>query len=106
MFRVVLLIGLFLLPVGAAHAQDTSDSELAKANADLARYYKSGDLNKALVAAERLVQIVTLRHGSDHLTTAKALKNRGRIEDQKGDTKRAKRTLEDAVEIYRKQKDL
>jgi TonB family protein len=46
------------------------------------------------------------KYGKNDLRTAKALKNRGGIENFKGDTKAAVKTFEETISIYKKLKDL
>jgi len=105
MFRTVSLVGLLILLFTAfSEGQNVSDAEFQKLNTELSQYYKSRDFEKALVAADRIVAIVKERYGKDHPATAVVLRNRGYVEIEKGDVKRAEKTFEEAIDIFKKQK--
>ncbi len=106
MLRIALLCFGFLLMAGTTSAQSTADVEVAKLNAEMAKHYSKGDYDAALPVANTIVELVTQKFGKNHLRTAKALKNRGFIENAKGDTDKAESTLDDAVSIYKKYPDL
>lgn len=106
MFRVALLIVGLLSMVGTFPAQSGVDAEIAKLNSEMSELYSKGDFNAALPVANRIVELSTQKFGKNDLMTAKALKNRGFIENAKGDTKRAESTLDDAADVFRKNPDL
>lgn len=87
-------------------AQSGSEAELAKLNSELVKAYSAGDFDAALAAARKLVDLSIEKFGKQHISTAKALQNRGAVEIAKGDDKAAEKTLEDSVDIFRRQADI
>src|SRR5436190_362477 len=100
------LVVLLLIATAPAPAQANSDTEIEKLNAELSTAYAARDYDKALIAANKLVELNTQRLGKDHIDVAKALKNRGFLEHLKGDDKHAENTLSAAMRIFKNQNDL
>lgn len=105
MLKIILILVLLVLSVGV-QAQSGPDAEIAKLNTEMAAHYRKGDFDVALPTAGRIVEIAVARFGRNDLTTAKALKNRGMIENARGDSKKAAETFSDAADIFKKQPDL
>src|SRR5688572_12769741 len=103
MLKIVLLIGLLSFSAGFAAGQGAGDVELKKLNTELVQHYSKRDFEKALVAANRLIEIVRL-DGKDSLAMGVALKNRGMVEQAKGDEKSAEKSFDEAVDIFKKHK--
>src|SRR6478672_1769380 len=102
-FKIVFLLLIFSFGI---QAQSRDDAEIAKLNAEMAAHYRKGELDDALPIADKVVELTTARFGRGDLNTAKALKNRGFIENAKGDAKKAAATLDDAADIFKNQRDL
>jgi TonB family protein len=102
MLRTAVLLITILTSFGSALAQQEIDPEVQRLNRELAESYLKRDYNKAHAAASRLVEIMIRKHGKNDLATAKALKNRGGLENFKGDTKAAAKTFEETITIYKK----
>jgi len=94
----------FILSVAAAGQK--IDAEVARLNTEMTRAYGKGDMEAALAPAARVVELAVANYGKTDLRTARALQNRGMIESAKGDKKRAENTFEEALDIYKKHKDL
>ena len=106
MFKTVILLATIIVCVINSTGQPETDPEVQRLNRELGESYLRRDYDKAHKSASRLVEIMTQKHGKNHLATAKALKNRGGIENFKGDKKAAVETFEDTISIYKKLKDL
>ncbi len=102
MLKTAVLTGLILFTAVLVAAQNAVDSEFMKLNSELAQYYSKGDFDKALVAAKRLVQIMEQDKGKDSLGVGVAIKNRGMVEQAKGDDKSAEKSFEEAVRVFKK----
>jgi TonB family protein len=85
--------------------QRLSGAEFRKLSIDMKESYAKGDYDKALVIADRLVEIAEQELGKNDLGTGQALKNRGLIEAAKGDEKQAEKSFDAAVDIFKKHKD-
>ncbi|MEP7149360.1 MAG: tetratricopeptide repeat protein [Acidobacteriota bacterium] len=81
--------------------QKVTDAEVRQLNDSMLKSYTAGDFEKAYKAADRLVQMATQQFGKNSLATARALKNRGVIQNAKGDAEGAEKSFENAVSIYR-----
>jgi len=102
MVRITGVAVLILCTALFVGAQTVSDSEFKKLNNELAQYYSKGEWDKALVVAERLVEISARDHGKDSLAVGMALKNRGVIEQEKGDLKRAEKSFDEGISVFKK----
>jgi tetratricopeptide (TPR) repeat protein len=106
MFKASMLILISFVCFGSLTAQQEIDPEVQRLNRELGESYLRRDYNKAHAAASRLVEIMRAKFGKDDLATAKALKNRGGLENFKGDPKTAAKTFEETIAIYKKLKGL
>lgn len=88
------------------YSQSAPDAEIRKLNAEMAELYSKGDLKGAQPLANRIVELNIQKFGKNDLQTAKALKNRGFIENAVGDTKRSSDTLDDAADIFKRFPDM
>jgi tetratricopeptide (TPR) repeat protein len=105
MFKTLFLIVTLLFAVGTVIGQP-ADGEIEKLSAEMSSLYRKGDLKAVLPIASRIVDLTEQKFGKNDLSTARALKNRGFIENSLGDTKKASISLEYAADIYKKQPDL
>ncbi len=105
MVRGLLLFVLLFSSAATVRTQNAANAEFNQLNAAMLEYYTAGDFEKAHKAADRLVQMAMQQFGKNELATARALKNRGVIQNAKGDAEGAESSFEDAVSIYRKHKD-
>jgi tetratricopeptide (TPR) repeat protein len=103
--KSLLLLYLFIFAVSSV-AQTAAEADIAKLNAEMATLYRKGDYSAALPIAKRVVELATEKYGKTDLNTARALKNRGFVENAMDDTKAAVETLDQAADIFKKYPDL
>ena len=106
MRAVLFLSACILIFPASATAQSDIDAQISVLNLSLKKDFDAGKYDQALVAANKLVDLYTQKFGKNHVAAANALKNRGFVENAKGDVKQAGNTLEDALDIYKKQPEL
>lgn len=87
-------------------AQSGQDKDIATLNSELGKVYLKSQYDEAMSLAKQVVELVKKRYPGDDLGLARALKNRGFVENAKGDSKEAAKTLEVAAEIFKKHPDL